>query len=223
MNKQQAHIKRNKNLALMILRNKKDMSVRKMLEDSFWPPEEWPDHIVNCLMDFKYKDRICVVNFFFGNGCERNMAFNIIRFYHSWNRTAENMYSYTFNDLWIRIDSAVKRLHVNWHHIISTYYFYSMQSKCVLFFDGHISIYGMKINILNNQNIVNHISIPHISTGANEATSRGNSFAIIQHNRDSKQRLERRWKFLASLDDNPLIIDGTTFKFDWKLYTNTID
>lgn len=218
-------IERNRNIALMRLKDRTDSSARRMVEELFWPPEIWPDHIVNCFMKFKYNDRICICNFFFGNGMQLIHAFRLIKFHHSWSIATENRYSYTFTQLWIRIESAVERTHLNWEHIISSYYFYSMCYRCVMFFDGHIRVYGTTMNILNNANIIRNQIIPH-NTSLQQRTQayRDNQNNVnMQNQRDHRMRLERRWRFLASIDRDPIIIDGLTFKFDAKLYTNVID
>lgn len=55
-----------------------------MFLEHSWSPDEWPDHIVNSFMDFKYSDHICVCNFlFFGNGMKMDDAFSAISFHHS--------------------------------------------------------------------------------------------------------------------------------------------
>lgn len=227
-------IRRNRNIGLMRLLDKKNSCVREMLVEHFWPPEDWPDHIVNCLMEFKYPDRLCVCNFFFGNGMQLERAFVVIRFYHTCKISEENAYKYTFTQLWTRVETAVQRTNDNWHHIVSTYYFYSMHTRCVVFFDGHIRLYGSKVNIVNNPNISNGLHIPHrrIEEAAfsNHAPERNNidqrvidEHVIDQRSRDRSKRLERRWKFLASIDRDPVIIDGHTFRFDVMLYTNRID
>lgn len=72
-------------------------------------PEAWPHHIVNSLMDFKYSDRICVTNFFSGDGLTMNNAFDTICFYHSCKRATQGNYKYTFTQLWKRLEDAVNR------------------------------------------------------------------------------------------------------------------
>lgn len=221
-------IQRNRNIAVMRLNDKKDRSVRAMVEEMFWPPEIWPDHIVNCMMNFKYRDRICVCNFLFGNGMQLRHAFTLVKFHHPWRISEENYYNYIFTNLWIRIESAVQRIHPNWNEIISTYYFFSMYARCVMFFDGNVRLYGTKINILNNMNTNNNqIRIPH-NTSAEQKTQtysycNRDNHDNAQRQRDRRMRLERRWRFLASIDRDPIVIDGLTFKFDAKLYTNIID
>lgn len=217
-------ILRNRNIALMRLYDKKNPDIRKMLVEHFWQQEDWPDHIVNCFMRFKYSDRICICNFFFGNGLQLNVAFNTIKFYHKWNWAQERSYRYTFTQLWIIVESAVNRVHINSHHILSTYYFYSMNTRSVLFFDGSIRMYGNKINVLHNPNISNErMHIPHRRTEEVMSPATEHHFVPVHHQRDRAMRLERRWKFLASVDGDPVIIDGFAFKFDYKLYTNNID
>lgn len=221
-------IKRNKNIAKMRLLNKKDTSAREILIEHFWPPDMWPDHVVNSLMEFKYTDRICVCNFFFGNGLQQEVAFKIIAFYHSWNTAAEKMYEYTFSQLWLRNQNAVNRIHDDWEQIISSYYFYSMWSRSVMFFDGSIRLNGRKINVLNNTNISNKIHIPHNveiikSQNGRLAVQNGtDSLRNYHEEREKRNRLERRWQFLASIDNDPIIIDGHVFKFSPTLYTNVI-
>lgn len=91
-------IKRNKNIAKIRLLNKRNSSVREMLIEHFWPVDDWPDHVVNSLMEFKYIDRICVCvcNFFYGNGLQLENAFQVISFYHSWNPATHKM---LFNEI----------------------------------------------------------------------------------------------------------------------------
>lgn len=215
-----SRIKRNRNIAIMRLSNNKNPTIKGIWLEHFWPPEQWPDHIVNSFMDFKYTDRICVCNFFYGNGLIFDNAFAAIRFYHSWNTSELRHYEYQFRLLWLRVDNAVKHIHDDWHRITSTYYFYSMMSRSVMYFDGTLRMYGNKINILNNQNISNPIALPHCQSLTRTFVTNGAD--KIDSNRGRAERLERRWKFLASIDRDPIIIDGHIFKFDAKLYTNTL-
>lgn len=216
-------IKGIRNIALMRLRDRSDQSVKNMFNEHFWPIETWPDHIVNSFVDFKYKDRIRVCNFFFGNGLQMNFAFSAINFYHSWNETTKKQYQYTFENLWLRIENAIKHNLHNWHHIVSSYYFYSMISRTVMYFDCHIRIYGQKIIIVNNANISDYITIPHLVDKANNPIIQIVKNCSYRSDVHRAERLERRWKFLQSMDDDPIIIDGLTFKFDRNLYTNIIN
>lgn len=218
------HIKRNRNIASMRLKNRCNQSVRKFIIEHFWIPEEWPDHIVNSLIDFRYNDRICICNFFFGNGMQLDDAFQIIAFYHNWNSSTLKHYQIQFSDLWTRIETAVKRIHDNWEHITSTYYFYSMIERAVLFFNGNLRTHGVSINIRQNVDVNRIISLPHSQYDLNETprTNNQQSHASYISERERTERLNRRWQFLASIDNDPIIIDEREFKFDCSLYTNTI-
>lgn len=218
-------ITRNGNITRMRLRDNTDNTIRDFFEEHFWIPEQWPDHIVNCLIDFRYTDRICMCNFFFGNGIQFEDAFRIITFYHDWNQSTTTSYRNVFRALWTRIESAVNRLHENWQHIISTYYFYSMIVRAVLFFNGNLRLYGVSINVQQNNNISREINVPHTQYERREGL-RFNNREIIddyQQRREREARLNRRWQFLASIDGDPVVIDGVVFRFDWSLYTNVID
>lgn len=218
-----SQMSRDRNIEFMHLRDVRNPSIRESLLERFWPPEEWPNHVINCLINFKYTDRICVTNFFFGNGLQFEQAFNLICFYHDWNFSATNQYRRTFRGTWTRIEQAVKRQHENWADIVSNYYFYSMFTKSVLYFDGSIRLYGVKINVQQNINISRRVTVPH----SNEEFELSQESLVQQRHlydqRDRAQRLERRWLFLASIDNDPIIIDGYVFRFDHKLYTNVID
>lgn len=218
------HIRRNRNIALMRLRDKTDASFKNIFIEHFWPIESWPDHIVNSFIDFKYTDRICICNFFLGNGLQLEYAFGAISFYHSWNETTKKHYKYTFEQLWLRIENAVKRVHHNWNHIVSSYYFYSMISRSVMYFDGHIRMHGKKINVVNNVNMSECIPIPHSIKNAREPSTEIETTKNSEYrsHEDRAKRIERRWRFLASLDNDPLVIDGIMFKFDRALYSNTL-
>lgn len=162
MQNSKTRIERNRNIAKMRLRNRKDpVNYEQFISDLFWSPEEWPDHIVNCLFAFKYTDRICVCNFFFGNGLAMNDSFRYIKFYHSWNDAECKSYEMQFIDLWTRLGAAVRHTHDNWEYILSHYYFYSMQVRAVLFFDGTIRMNAIRINVVHNNNVNNSIGIPH--------------------------------------------------------------
>lgn len=222
-----ARINRNKNIAIIRTKNRRNSSIKNWIIDHFWPVEEWPDHIVNSLIDFKYTDRICICNFLYGNGLQLQDAFKLIAFYHNWDIHTKNCYEYTFTKLWLRLNEAVQKQHWDYHRITSTYYFYSMISRRVMYFDGTIRLNGVKINVVQNSNIVNPVRVPHdnavdlleLSQILGQLVRTPVDYRI---ERDRQDRLNRRWSFLASLDGNPLIIDGYTFKFDFKLYTNAI-
>lgn len=209
-----AYIERNHCIAKMRLRDKKDSSIAQIISDRFWPPEQWPRHVVTSLFTFKYKDRICVCNFFFGNGLQLCDAWSIISFYHDWNRATAKTYEYEFTQLWVRLESAVKHVHIDWHDIVSRYYFYSMMEETVLFFDGTIRLHGKKIYTTHNENIV------HVPAQPSDIIV---SRCVSRDDRRKQERLERRWQFLASIDGDPIIMDGLVFRFDRKLYTNQID
>lgn len=221
-------MKRNNNIAKMRLLNKKNTSVREMLIEHFWPPDDWPDHVVNSLMAFKYNDRICVCNFFFGNGLQMENTFKVISFYNSWNSSAAKMYEYTFTQLWLRNLNAVNRTLDNWHEIISSYYFYSMSSRSVMFLDGSIRLRGRKMHMQNNcyTSSATHISYKtekgKPKTGRSTVKKETDILRNYHEEREKRARLERRWQFLASIDNNPIIMDGHVFKFSSALYTNVI-
>lgn len=217
-----SQITRNRNIALIRRGNRRNNSIEIFLNEHFWKPEEWPNHIVNCFMDFEYTDRICISNFFFGNGLRFEDAFRIIEFYHNWNSTASRAYRYTFYELWSRLDKAINRTHPDWDKITSTYYFYSMIMRKVMFFNGNIRLHGVSINVRNNINMNRSISVPHVLIERNESEPINIREENIYDNRERNQRLNRRWQFLASIDGDPIIIDGITFRFDWSLYTNKI-
>lgn len=222
-------IARNRNIGLMRLKDGQNSFIRQELTEHFWPPEEWPNHVVNCLMNFKYTDRLCICNFFFGNGLQFDLAFQVIHFYHNWTFEERNQYRSTFIALWTRIDQAVKRQHENWHYITSHYYFYSMITNTVMFFDGTIRLHGVKINVLITCNIIRPIHIPHTNDEIALTQSEQQQLTLSQQRihlrseRERAKRLERRWRFLASIDGDPIIIDGYVFRFDYSLYTNNID
>lgn len=223
-----AQISRNRNIAIMRLKNRRNTSIRQELTEHFWPPEEWPNHVVNCFMDFKYTDRLCICNFFFGNGLQFDLAFEVINFYHNWTPAETNQYRSTFIGLWTRIEQAVKRQHENWNAITSLYYFYSMITKTVMYFDGSIRLHGVKINVQSNCNIIRPIHIPHTNedmalTQSEPQLTLSQQRMRLRSERERAARLERRWRFLASIDGDPIVIDGYVFRFDYNLYTNTID
>lgn len=85
----------------------------------------------------------------------------------------------------------------------------------VLYFDGNIRLYGVKINL-------GDLNIPHTFLERNEIQRSFDREPNNYADRERNLRLERRWKFLASIDDDPIVIDGHVFRFDWKLYTNTL-
>lgn len=222
-----AKIQRNRNIALMRTKNRRNCFMKVWVAENFWSPDIWPDHIVNCLMKFQYTDRICICNFLFGNGLQLNNAFDLIAFYHEWNLAERNHYEYVFSKLWWRLQEAVRKQHPDWHHITSSYYFYSMVNRTVMFFDGTIRKNGNKINLVHNENIHNAVRLPHTTLEIqNSLQSQNDETRPVELSyrvqREQQDRLNRRWSFLASLDGNPLIIDGVRFKFDWSLYTNTI-
>lgn len=129
-------IKRNRNLAIVRTKNRSNNFIKIWISEHFWPMEEWPDHIINGLIDFKYSDRICICNFLYGNGVQLQDAFRLIAFYH-------NCYEYTFIKLYIRLNEAVQKQHWDYHRITSIYYFYSMISRRVMYFDGSIRLNGI--------------------------------------------------------------------------------
>lgn len=224
-------ILRNKNIALMRLKDRRQNSVRKLLEDHFWLPDLWPNHVVNALMNFKYSDRLCVCNFFFGNGLSLDHAIKIISFYKQMTETsaADRQIIYTFTKLWERIDSAINKQIDNWHHIQTQYYYYSMNTKQVLFFNGDIRYFGNRIAHNQPQPCVpvrrnELITVEDMEQmfPETEQLNRENKQDEYKRKREDEQKLERRWRFLQSLDGDPLVIDGITFKFDWKLYTNQL-
>lgn len=224
------HSLRNNNIELMLVKDRRNASTRQELTEHFWPPEEWPHHVVNCFMNFKYTDRICICNFFYGNGLQFDLAFQAINFYHNWNAAQSNQYRRTFLDLWTRIEQAVKRQHENWNYIVSEYYFYSMITKSVMYFDGSIRLHGAKIYVQSNANIYRPIQLPHsnedIAFTQQETVQQLTLSQQRKRDRSARERaerLERRWKFLASIDGDPIIIDGYVSRFDYKLYTNNID
>lgn len=139
----------------------RNSTVEELLQDIFWPIDLCPDHVVNCLLTFKYTDRISVCNFFFGNGMNLADAFRIISFYHNGDPQKLRLYEKTFSDLWIYLKTAVQRTHIDWERIITHYYFYSMITKSVLFFDGTIRLNGNKVNVQHNSNIGSVLHIPH--------------------------------------------------------------
>lgn len=101
-----------------------------------------------------------------------------------------------------------------------------------MFFYGSIRRYGTKINVQNKMNIARAISVPHLREDAAltqreqepvQQLSVQEQYIVNKNWRDREERLERRWRFLTSIDADPIIIDGYVFRFDYKLYTNVID
>lgn len=231
MDRRNPNIVRNRNIALMRLKDRKNNVVRKLIEDHFWLPDLWPNHVVNALMDFKYSDRICVCNFFYGNGLSMDKAIKIICFYRNVNENepAGRQLIYDFVKLWDRIDLAMKRQSDNWHEILENYYYYSMNSKQVRFFNGDLRYFGNRIKVNQPQpcQVVrrrNSITAEDIEQFFPETQQlqQQNRHEEYERKRENDMKLERRWRFLASLDGDPLVIDGITFKFDWSLYTNKL-
>lgn len=126
-------ITRNRNIALIRRHNRRNNSIANFFEDRFWSPELWPDHIFYCFMRFQYTDRICICNFFFGNGLQFEDAFRIISFYHNWNISTVRQYRYTFQDLWNREESAVNRIHTNWEHNFDLLFLFGDSLPCSIF------------------------------------------------------------------------------------------
>lgn len=86
-----------------------------------------------------------------------------------------------------------------------------------MFFDGSLRVRDVKVNVPKNPIIMhNHVPIGHNATVRIPERNNGRQDSL------RRKRLERRWQFLASIDNDPIVIDGYTFRFDASLYTNII-
>lgn len=95
-----------------------------------------------------------------------------------------------------------------------------MIDKNVHYFDGFIRLNGKKVKQLENDFELERGPIKIIHEPITMPTRRIQP--PIDENNCRMDKLNRRWGFLASLDGDPLIIDGIVFKFHSSLYTNNL-
>lgn len=113
----------------------------------------------------------------------------------------------------------------NWRDILHKYYFYSMIEERVIYFNGDISVRGKRIPFpkpRKSKVTGMHLLAKKAIACTTPKDTKHQNIHDYKKDKDIQRRLDRRWAFLASLENDPLIIDGILFKFDWKLYTSTI-
>lgn len=113
------------------------------LKDHFWSIRCWPPYIVEILLskDFKRQERLVLATFFHGNGLERfDIVLKIYKFYNRhWNASKEwRKRFYEFGDLFGYLDKVYDLNDSESYRIKSTYYYYSMVSKHMMFYDGSL-------------------------------------------------------------------------------------
>lgn len=140
----------NKFKAMIRLRDTKTSnSVKRQLEEWFFPIKEWPLLVIRFLLgdaEFDYSGRLCMATFFHGNGFKnKNKAEWLIKFYNKkWqNRKVAdtqqwNQRFYKFRALYDYLDKANDPTDFQYQHIRSTYYYYNLRARQTMFYDGWV-------------------------------------------------------------------------------------
>lgn len=120
-----------------------NQTMRNKLEDVFWPIRMWPTYILEVLVgvDFKRQDRLVLATFLHGNGMMSNVfAERIFKYYNShwkndklWKRRL-----FEFCELWKFLEKATDRQDPDSFRIRTQYYFYSMTTGHMMFYDGYL-------------------------------------------------------------------------------------
>lgn len=150
-------IKRNHALARLRLRERKITWIDKFkseLADYFYTTETWPTYAIEFLLtkDFSYSERIGLACFFYGNGLrEHDKAVRIFMVYNTaWSHNKRwSMKMHKFRCLFGYLANENELTSWNGGHIRNTYYYYDMNLKQTMYFDGHVrKRNGEKRNII---------------------------------------------------------------------------
>lgn len=137
---------RNKCRAMVRLQDTKTRyRMKKQIEEMFYSTDEWPVFILRIILgmdDFDYGNRLALATFFHGNGLrDRDEAENILLFYNKKNGVYSKKWMqrrYQFRALFDWLEKACDRTDVDYHTMREKYYFFSMQSKLTMFYDGFV-------------------------------------------------------------------------------------
>lgn len=137
-------IEMKKFIAKMKLRERKGgLYFRNLLNETFWPVEEWPTYIIKLLFtdSFSYGERIALATFYHGNGFKDvETAQLIFKFYNNnWNSWPTwNRKFYKFGKLFDYLEKAFKPWDPEHHRIKSNYWYYDLRARQTMFYDGYI-------------------------------------------------------------------------------------
>lgn len=129
---------------IRLINGKKGSHFKEKMEDFFYCIEMWPNYAIEILLSktFCYQERLSLATFFYGNGL-RDGAFAemILKFYNAhWNHSRERTKRFLqFADLFTYLDQMNSNTD-NGPRLRSQYWYYDIESKLTLFFDGTIRL-----------------------------------------------------------------------------------
>lgn len=139
-------IKRNHLLAKIRLIERKvswSAAFKLRMSDYFYTLEQWPNYAIEILLTkhFGYSERIGLACFMHGNGLrDKDKALNIFQFYNqSW--TCNKSWTIVFRKfqaLFAYLDEANQSMSETGDHIRNEYYYYDMNLKLTMFYDGSV-------------------------------------------------------------------------------------
>lgn len=117
--------------------------IRSVISDRFWSIEEWPLFAIEILFskNFSYTERISLAAFLHGNNLRcAGTARLIFQFYNDhWNNTKRwTQKFYKFDQLFNYLDKAFNKFDPDHDRIRTNYWYFDMQTKQTLFYDGMV-------------------------------------------------------------------------------------
>lgn len=120
------------------------LRMKNRIANHFWPIRTWPSFAVEILLSpmFNYNERLTLATFFHGNGLRNTTrAVHIIKFYNQyWKKdrlTEWKQKFYKFQKFFEYLDKSKNVYDPDYHRIGSTYYYYSMVTKHMLYYNGN--------------------------------------------------------------------------------------